>query len=120
MIIKTLENSQEYYFDLDAIMPFLLLVEKKKILELIKAQITVRKEYLKYIEEETIPRIKSAPIIDLNPFSLLIPEHHKLHYQAEITFLQKFYKMVEEIDFSKNITEIMKRNMEIKAKNNNS
>ena len=116
MITELLENIQDYYFDLDAIMPFLLLVDKKKILELINKQIASKKEYLKYIDEVTIPRIKSAPLIDLNPFSLLIPEHHRLHYEAEVAFLEKFYKMVEDIDFSKNIAEILKRNNENKRK----
>ncbi len=42
------------------------------------------------------------------PFSLLIAEHHKLHYQAEIKFLEKFYEMVDEVDFTRNIAEIIK------------
>lgn len=103
-----LEFIQNYYFDIDSVLPFLLMLNKQKILKLIKKQIEAREDNLKFLKETTEPRIKSAPFFDLNPFSILIAEHHQLHYQAEIKFLEKFYEMIDKVDFAKNIAEIIK------------
>ena len=84
-------------------------LKKKDLLQQIKKQIEIREELLDYIEKTTIPRIKSNPLIDLNPFTLLIADHHKLHNLAEIEWLKKFRDMVESIDFAKNISEIIER-----------
>ncbi len=107
---------QDFYFDLDTLMPFLLFMDKPKILKSIYGQIEHRKKFLRYIEEETIPRMKTHPYLDLDPFILLIAEHHKLHYECEIEFLKKFYETVNNIDFSKNIEKISKKSQEMEDK----
>lgn len=117
-LTSQLEFIQNYYFDIDSVIPFLLMLNKRKILKSIKRQIEGREDKLKFLKEVTVPRIKSAPFTDLNPFSLLIAEHHKLHYQAEIKFLEKFYEMVDGVDFAKNIAEIIKRRSSMEKSGN--
>lgn len=115
-LYKIINYKQDFYFAIDTIMPFLLFMDKHRILKSIDGQIEHRKKFLRYIEKETIPRMKTHPYLDLDPFILLIAEHHKLHYECEIEFLKKFYEKVDNIDFLKNIDKISKKSQEMENK----
>ncbi len=107
-----LNNLQEFYFNIDAITPFILLYGffrgKKELIESNEHQIRERTKLFKKIEEGK-KYVESNILFDLNPFTILALEHYELHNEAEIKWLEKFQNMVREIDFKKNISEIPKR-----------
>jgi DNA-binding PadR family transcriptional regulator len=108
-LYSLLDFKEDFYFKIDVVMPFILFLEKKKILDAIENQINHRKEQLNHLDTATLPYMKERFFIKFSPFILLIAEHHKLHYEAEIQFLTHFASMIREIDFEKSINEINKR-----------
>jgi len=110
-----LETSQDYYFDLDAVSPFLalygILKKKTEILDSLMRQIKSRKDLLKHLEEGS-DLVKQHYLFDVNPFMILPLEHFKVHNEVEIKWLENFYKMVEDSNFEENAKEIMRRRKE--------
>lgn len=106
-----LTHQQQFYFDIDAITPFILLYGyfkgKNAILDLIDERIEKREQLFDKIAQGK-KYVRSTPIFHLNPFEILALEHTKLHNNAEIEWLKKFKQLVEEVDFKKNIEEIAK------------
>ena len=115
-----LNSTQKFYYDMDAITPFIsffgLLKKKKFILNSIKKQIDIRKDKFKNLEDGK-KLVRSHYLFDLNPFMILPLEHQKLQNESEIKWLEIFHEMVDKIDFQANAKEIMKRRMEMEKEN---
>jgi len=107
-----LNQVEEFFFNIDAITPFILLYGffkgKQKIINALETQIQERIEKFEKIEEGK-NYVKDNIIYDLNPFTILALEHYRFHNEAEIKWLEKFRKMANDVDFKKNISEIPKR-----------
>jgi len=107
-----LTHQQQFYFDIDAITPFILLYGffrgKQEILELIEQRINQREQIFEKIQQGK-QYVTSSPLYELNPFEILALDHTKLHNRAEIEWLKKFKQMVKETNFKKNIEEISKK-----------
>jgi DNA-binding PadR family transcriptional regulator len=115
-----LHESEEFYFNIDATTPFILLygAEKGKeaLIEALEKQIQKRSEMFKRIKEGK-NYVKSHDLFDLNPFTILALEHYKFHNEAEIKWLEHFKKMVEGVDFEKNLGEIIQRKLSGRKQN---
>lgn len=114
-IFHFLKTNQDYYYDIDAVTPFIslfgLLKNKDDILKYIKKQIESRKQKNDYLDEGE-KFIRSHYLFDVNPFMILPLDHFRLHNEIEIKWLGMFYDMVDGVDFEKNAKEIMKRREE--------
>ena len=109
-VINIFRTPQNFYYDLNATMPFILNLEKLELLKLIEHQIESREAKLIHFDEDE-EYIKSSKIFSKFTFSLLLVNHNRLHNQAEIKWLKDFYKMVENADYKKNqskLSEIIK------------
>jgi DNA-binding PadR family transcriptional regulator len=110
-----LRKVEPFYFDMDVIVPFVLLIGfqrgKDFILEALTKQIKQREEKFKMIDEG-MEYATSRPSYQFNPFQTLALDHYRLHNQAEIDWLRKFYNMVEKTDFEKNIKNIAAQSKE--------
>ncbi|MBD3193289.1 MAG: hypothetical protein GF308_21825 [Candidatus Heimdallarchaeota archaeon] len=100
-----LKKVDSFYFDIDIVTPFVLLLGvlqgKEFILKSIKQQIEKREEKFNEIDNG-MDYATSHPMYQFNPFQTLALEHYRLHNQAEIDWLKHFHKMVEEMDFEQN------------------
>jgi len=107
-----LNDLEEFYFNIDAITPFILLYGsfrgKDELIEAIQTQIQKRDQIFDKIKDGK-KYVKSHPMYNINPFSILALEHYKIHNKAEMEWLEKFRDMVKEFDFKKSVKEILKR-----------
>ncbi|MDX1797740.1 MAG: PadR family transcriptional regulator [Candidatus Lokiarchaeia archaeon] len=106
-------NTQELYFNMDALTPFIILFGmikgKKFILDSIDKQIKERKKNIKFADEGE-QYVKSHFLYDLSPFYILPLKHWRFHNDAEIKWLEFFREMVEKIDdFKEQYDKIVKR-----------
>jgi len=113
-----LNHNQELFFNIDSTTPFILLFGvfkkdgKQVILDSIEKQINYRKTLYDQIEEgENF--IENNENFDVLPFMILPLKHSKYHNDAEIKWLEAFYKMVDSVDFEKNAKELMKRRINV-------
>jgi len=117
-MIVFLKQNQDFFFDIDSTTPFILLFGainkdgKEVILDCIKNQINYRKSLYNQFEEGE-KFIKSNENFDLLPFMILALQHSEFHNDAEIKWLEAFYKMVDGIDFEENTKMLMKRRINV-------
>lgn len=108
-----LSQVKEFYFEIDAITPFILLYGatngKQQIIEFINTQIEKRKKMFKHADEGE-QLVQSHYLYDLSPFYILPLKHWRLHNEAELKWLEYFKKMVEDIDdFREQYSKTIKR-----------
>lgn len=107
-----INKTEDFYFDLDVITPFILLFGFSKgkdyIIDKLTKQIKKREKFQDNIQGGK-KYVQLHEFFKLNPFTILPLEHFELHNQAEIQWLKKFQEMINNTDFEANIKEIIKK-----------
>ncbi|MFW9988113.1 MAG: PadR family transcriptional regulator [Candidatus Odinarchaeota archaeon] len=112
-----LMESQDFYFDIDATMPFITLfgsnIDREFFFDTIDNKIVKLKESLKHAEEGE-KTVTSHFSYKYNPFNILPLKHWKLHCEAEIKWLEFFKERVESItDFKELFQNFVKKSIEL-------
>lgn len=107
-----LNEVQHFYFNVDAITPFILMYGlfkgKDTLIKKIEQQIDKREDIFEKIRSGK-KYVRSHELSDLNPFQFLALEHYRLHNQAEIEWLNIFLEMVRKVNFKQNVKEVAER-----------
>ncbi len=108
-----LNYTQDIFFDIDALTPFIILFGmikgKKFILDSIENQIEERQKMFKRADEGE-QFVQSHYLYELSPFYLLPLKHWRFHNEAEIRWLEFFKEMVENIeDFKEQYNKIVEQ-----------
>jgi len=113
-----LNTSQEQYYEIDSVTPFILQFGascgKDVLLKSLNTLIKARKKSYKHINEGE-QLVKTHPFYGVSPFIILPLKHAEFQNDAEIRWLEYFKEIVQNIDnFEENYQQSVKLSMEIK------